>query len=458
MALDDIMNGIARGMVLGFVTLMAGALATGIAHEPAIAAQADQPPNEVATANNRSATIGLIAGEYASYATWSEPAWCALLDDERPIVRVTASLMLESRFDSGNEMPCGKFEGPEALAALREQALGDGWDDPAALSFIYGVHCTLKRDAHRCDAAAVRQRFAEIDPDNGFAHLLLLGARHAHAKDPVPFSAQEKAQLRRAAQANTYREYAFDDLYDTYRAFVAASADRDPLILSAEAAAMLPTGQAELPDAWRHLASAEIFAVLIARAVPAYGRLYQGCRAAEAGYDAATIAACLAVADLMSESARSYLPQTMGRGLRRALEHPEIVGAEREQRDPLRWQRQVHAIVQTCEMQRGVVPFGSDLPGPMPASHFEQFLADFQAQGERAANLNASMREYERYPEAFALAPARCRDILGLDDAARRELAGQWESALSGSGNTPEQWQKVFRQAAVALDGRGIEG
>jgi hypothetical protein len=58
MALDDIMSCIARGMLLGFVTLVLGVLALALSYEPATAAQIEERATGRSAAKNRDADHG----------------------------------------------------------------------------------------------------------------------------------------------------------------------------------------------------------------------------------------------------------------------------------------------------------------------------------------------------------------------------------------------------------------
>lgn len=450
MALDDLMKCLAKGMVWGFCTLMLLVAILALTVEPIPRAAADDPASEPAAPTD----VGTIDPAFEQYAAWSTPIWCALLTDQPPGVRILASTVIEAR-DVDGTAACDNPQGSASPNDVRQSALQDGWSDPANVAAVYAVDCHRKAPTPNCDPARLQQRFVELDPTNAFAILLPLSERDVSSPDYPTFSDPEKTLLHQAAGAEHYREYTFSAIHDTYRAFVRSMPQDTPPTLTVEAPAGALSGQPEAGDLTLAMPAIELFAVLNARAVPSYAALSQGCQAAQSEGDSATVDDCLGVMHIMARSEGTDMVSMMGRGIRYSLQNPELRGARKELEDPNRWRRQIHSLVTACVQHRGMPGDFSRLPGPMPTSHLDQFLEDFQGQGERAANKNASAREYATYPEAFALDPARCDDILLLDESTQEDLVDQWLAEMTQG---VDGWERVFEAAAVALDQQAVEG
>lgn len=454
MALDKFMRWMTMGMVLGFLALMPVTTALGSTQDATAHSQTKQTQSSQVTAESSESQLPDEPSDhelvFQEYRAWSTPIWCALLDDKQAMVRVMASLVAERALFPEDPLSCDGLPKALVTADIRAQALKDGWDNPAVVALVYNFDCHRQLDDTACDHAALQQRLVELAPENAYSHLLPLSEREVGAKQLTPFSAIEKQQLARAASASHYHEYAYRGVYDTFRAFEREQANVDPLVFSSKAISSIPPEFLARVDYGLTESTFTVFAVLVASANASYSAISQGCKAASEIDDEATVNDCLAVAELMADSGLSYLTQSVGRGIWYRLMYPEFSGYQLEALDPNRWKKTRHALVQGCEMQRGL-PGMDQLPGHMPMSHLALFLEDFQNLGERIANQNASAREYARYPEAFALDPNRCEDILTLDEDTQRALVEQWED------NRFADNESVLATAAAALDRQSME-
>ncbi|MEM1412500.1 MAG: hypothetical protein AAGH19_09080 [Pseudomonadota bacterium] len=449
MALDDLMRCLRKGVLLGFVTVTLAVVAVGLTIEPDAFADTDRSVSAGEAGNKPSEENARAM--FDEYSAWSTPIWCALLTHELPIVRVHASLVVEANQASSAAFGC---EGPAIEwnpVAVRSKALRDGWNDPVVLSPIYFVDCHNPRRPTDCDRAKVHAQLMAVDPGNAMFQMIPVDD-DAHPDQEVrPFTDAEKARLARAAEGTHYREYVYAGIFDTYQALEHAQEQLGAFTPSDDWFALMDAAQVAGDDVGQSMSTVTLFAALVAMAVPASGNLLSGCRASQANGDQNTVDDCLRVADLMTDTSRTDLTAGLGRGIKRTLENPEYVGADREEQDPNAWKRWMRGLVSSCQMPRGLPGDFLRLPAPMPMSHLSQYVEDLQKQDEWTARRNATAREYATHPEAFAFDPARCDELYALDESVQRALAAEHKAA-SSTWRTVEDDEQVLQSAGKALE------
>jgi hypothetical protein len=156
----------------------------------------------------------------------------------------------------------------------------------------------------------------------------------------------------------------------------------------------------------------------------AFQRLTDFCGLAEAEKHVEAIRACLDLADLMQTHSNSFIEEMMGHAVRKRIERPGYLGANKELQDPERWRDRVRHLEFDCARPRML--YGPDI-GQMPADHWSRHVRDLQESGERVAYQRAADREYAEFPELYEMDPAECSRIHELDEKTQKRLAGEQE-------------------------------
>ena len=437
-------------LVLGAALLLAvtPALAQDIEiYEP----PPEAPPTAGAPAAAEPADDALQPSAFdLAWRDWSRPLWCALLENDDPLVRVLASLRAELRSYGEEPLSCAGDGTAVDARALREDALRAGGDAPALLARVFVQDCAGPNAAAWCDEADLVDRLLALDPGNAYPHLLALQGPGAGRRErPLPFSSAELEHLLGAASSDRVDGYLGSAYPDTLRAIGAAVDDLPPLRLEADARAAAKADDID-PSRPADLAAAEILLADTTARITGVARLYEGCRAGSDNDDDIAVRGCRALGELMERAGRSDMMRKIGADLvaQAAGEDVSAGGAGRD--DAASWRRRIPELMRVCGSTRGL-PTEYRLPGPMPEDHVSRFFEALENRGERAARLEAAGREFARYPEAFPVDPRRCEDIARLDATVQRGLAERWSEAMTGG---PEAWDRVLKAAARALDAR----
>ncbi|MEE4173138.1 MAG: hypothetical protein V2I57_02690 [Xanthomonadales bacterium] len=460
MALDDLMDCIAKGVKLAFFALMLGVLAVGLAR-PWLAVEPDRPEEaaSVGTADRIEPDQSVV-----EYFLWSAPIWCALVDHVDPIVRLMASKQIAARavmpevysINQSDIPRCERYPDRDSLEAVRFELLDQIKDDPAILARIYITDCHQQRKPSKCNYPEMQRRLIEQDPNNAFVHLLPLLEEVSPQDEAKPLSDGDMHRLQQAASASRYESYTNFGMFDLYRAFSETTESADPLIFSEEARQELineryaeSTVQRSDLDWALIYATFDLFAVLVAEPM-GYTGLLKICESDEIQKQPTAKAHCIQIANLMTSTATSEMDRMIGRALARRLVEPSNAIREADDMQD-NWSRVSSHVLHACQFPRGLPGEEGRLPELMPLDHLEQYLEDFQELGEPEAVIRAADREYTRYPRAFALPPRRCEEINRLPESARQALAAQWDTAMR-NGWSPAAQDQLVRSAAQQLE------
>lgn len=375
---------------------------------------------------------------------WTMPVWCGLLDNEEPLVRALVSLTL------GEEDQCDAFGGTPDFAAVRRDALLEGQNDPVLLTRVFEADCMSARPAPWCEGQNLLARLIALEPDNAYPPLLAMGALRARNRTAdLPFSGTELEFLLTAASASRVDGFYGDGMVLVYDAIAEGLQTLPPLSLSAEAQA---EAVAEGFDVGT-VAEDMTWSVFFAAQLP-YGaglNLSGGCRAAATSNDDIALAGCTRLGELLVREGLSGMATVAGRDLLRIARsaNGEDLTTEAAQ-EAFRFENQVLALGVSCRRPVGLSS-PEDLPGPMPSDHFRTFLEDIAVTTESEAFRLAALREFERFPDAYAMNPARCDEIADIDEKTLRELIEANQAAGREGRN------ELLRAIGEKLDS-GVQG
>lgn len=440
MALDDLMECMAKGVKLAFIALMLGVLAVALAQGPAFASQhrdTDEEDLPGTTASDR------------EWTAWSSDLWCQLLHHDVPLVRLRVhnSLLLQQAHQAktGQEgvTSCDRPL-PEA-SEFRRAALAADPENPAVIAMVYRLECANAQPADWCNAADLRRRLLDADPDNAYPHLLFL-ERFDRGRDQAesywsdalnaalllssdqpqtltPFSAEAKQHLLTAAEADTLDIYwghgmpealaAIESALEAYPPFEPSSTAREEMAELGIDFSLQPI---------EDMLSMGLLAPDYLRSFYNSTDILSGCMAAEEAGDQEVIDGCERLGRLAESQGHTTLSNQLG----------TLLGSLRdgEPEAPNELERDIRFLIDLCNNPKGGIVY--ELPGPMPDGETLLYYQDLVDHGEVEASERKAAREFVVYPEAFVIDPSRCKEIDGLEPAQKSSLVAVWRGERPG--------------------------
>jgi hypothetical protein len=444
MALDDLMECMAKGVTRTFFALMLGVLAVALARGPVFASQhrdTDVVDPHETTASDQ------------EWTDWSNDLWCQLLHHDSPLVRLRVhnSLLLQQAHQAKTGLEHVKRCDqplPEP-SGFRREALAADPENPAVIAMVYRLECADAQPADWCIAADLRQRLLDIDPDNAYPHLLFLERldRRAQAESYwtdalnsalllssdqpqalTPFSAEAKKHLLAAAEAETLDIYwghgmpealaAIESALDAYPPFEPSPAAREEMAELAIDFSLQPI---------EDVLSMGLLTPDFLRSYYNTTDILSGCMAAEEAGDREVVDGCQRLGRLAESQGHTTLSRQLGALLGSLADGGIEESAELE--------RDIRFLVDLCNNPKGGGVY--ELPGPMPAGETLRYYQDVVDHGEVQASERKAAREFAVYPEAFVIDPSRCNEIDRLEPAQKSSLVALWRER-SGVGGAQQ--------------------
>ncbi len=354
---------------------------------------------------------------------WTEGLFCSALGPESPPGIRLAALNAAEQMTSHTtfNVQCPAIADESGRQAVARQAMRDGWESPAVLARVYQNFCVGSTAADWCDADAVIEQLARLEPDNAFVTLLPLQDSAFTADVPeIPHDIAE-ARILEAAAGTRFEDHKTAFAYDAYQ-------------VSHDYAQRHPAP--ELPPALQRVAREIGFtppkdtAIAPATALAAFSNISttggwsvirRVCDDAAAGPPGPLLDACHDVAELMAGSS-SELTHQQGRAMQGAWQWKARSLTDEQAQAERILDFRLQTLVSRCQQPRNPQAMVMK-PEAFDPESFVQLLRDAQAYGEREAYRLAAEREYKAHPDWYVIDPARCKNVYSLDADTRADLA-----------------------------------